>query len=95
MEARALHPEFQALLQGQVDKNLPIPIKDDATKTHPFLPGRGQGARADRDLPVPMNHWVSSQCQGPSTSPTPSRACKSGFCLPRCSVLVKSLSEQL
>lgn len=43
MEARALHLEFQALLQGQVDKNLPIPIKGDATKTHPFLPGAGSG----------------------------------------------------
>lgn len=83
MEARALHPEFQALLQGQVDKNLPIPIQEDATQTHPFLPGHGQGARADRDLQAPMKNWVSGQCQGPSTSPTPSQACKSGFCLPR------------
>lgn len=83
MEARALHPEFQALLQGQVDKNLPIPIKDEASETHPFLPGHGRGARADRDLPVPMNNWVSSPCQGPGTSPAPSRACQSAFCLPR------------
>lgn len=83
MEAQAVHTEFQALLQGQVDKNLPIPIQEDATQAHPFLPGHGQVARADRDLPIPVKNWVSSQCQGPSTSPTPSQAWKSGSCLPR------------
>lgn len=62
MEAQAVHAEFQALLQGQVDKNLPIPIQEDATQTHPFLPGHGQGARGDRDLPIPVKNWVSSQC---------------------------------
>lgn len=95
MEAQRFAHRIAALLQGQVDKNLPIPIQEEATQTHPFLSGHRQGARAGRHLLVPVKSWVSGECQGPRTSATPSQAVNLASALQRCSVLMKLLSEQL
>lgn len=57
-----MHTELQALLQGQGDKNLLLPLQEDATQTHSVLPGPGQGARGQGqgDQPLPVRNWVSS-----------------------------------
>ena len=92
-----MHTELHASLQGQGDKTLPIPLQEDATQTRSFLPGHGQGARANRGSAASRAKLGEepSDCQDPSASPTPSLACQSGSAFQGCSVLVKLLSEQL